>query len=167
MRSTLKYLKYLLIHKWYVFVYGLKYGVNPIQLILHDYTKFYMSELIPYRNWFTRQIRTKESSEAFHAAWLHHIHNNKHHWEHWVLRTTDDKMFVLRMPEKYVREMAADWSAMGAYFGNTAAEWYTKNKHGIALHPQTRSRVEVLIGYKNSIENVEVVNIPIHRKLGS
>lgn len=51
------------------------------------------------------------------------------------------------MPEKYGREMVADW--MGAGRGITgkweADKWYEHNKLNIQLHPDTRVRVEALL----------------------
>lgn len=52
------------------------------------------------------------------------------------------------MPDRYVREMVADWASAG-YCQNgklEVVEWYYDNKYGMTLHPQTRKRVEELLG---------------------
>jgi hypothetical protein len=167
MKYIIKYAKYVIKHKWFVFKAGLKLDVGIWQLICHDYSKFSIHEFVAYKNWFAKNQRDASSQEAFNKAWLHHIHKNPHHWEHWVISTSDTSVKVLRIPEKYVREMAADWMAMGMYFGNTASEWYSKNKDCIAMHPQSRSRIETLIGYKDPIQVVEAVDIPRSRERGT
>lgn len=51
------------------------------------------------------------------------------------------------MPERYVREMVADWYGAGrAITGRwDAPGWYWENKEKMKLHPATRSFVEVLL----------------------
>lgn len=157
----------MLRHKYFVFVAGLSVKASLWQLIIHDWSKLTPTEFIAYRNWFTLHQRDETSHVNFQTAWLHHIHTNPHHWEHWVLRHHTGTVTVLRMPERYVREMAADWMGMGRFFGNTASEWYERNRDAMALHPQTRSRIETLIGYKPAIEQVVDVKAPIHREIGT
>lgn len=54
---------------------------------------------------------------------------------------------VLPMPEKYAREMVADWSGAGRALGhgNDVVPWYRKNKDKMQLHPDTRVLVEELV----------------------
>lgn len=54
---------------------------------------------------------------------------------------------ALPMPERYVREMVADWCGAGrAITGKwEVAQWYTKTRDHIILHPSTRRLVEDLI----------------------
>jgi hypothetical protein len=54
---------------------------------------------------------------------------------------------ALPMPEKYVREMVADWMGAGrAITGRwEVAQWYAKTREHIIVHPDTRARVEELI----------------------
>ena len=51
------------------------------------------------------------------------------------------------MPEKYAREMVADWAGAGrAITGKwETLEWYKKNQEKILLHPETRSLVESIL----------------------
>jgi hypothetical protein len=51
------------------------------------------------------------------------------------------------MPEKYVREMVADWFGAGkAITGKWGAkDWYQTKKDGIKLHPKTKALVEELL----------------------
>jgi len=53
----------------------------------------------------------------------------------------------LKMPDKYIREMVADWMGAGkAITGKwEVRDWYEKNKHRIRLEKQTRKTTEELI----------------------
>ena len=49
------------------------------------------------------------------------------------------------MPSRRIVEMVIDLTAMGYKFGNTAEEYYEKNKKNIELHPRTRAELESLL----------------------
>jgi hypothetical protein len=99
MRRHIEYGKYLLWHKWYVFVAGLKLGVSVLAA-LHDLSKFRRSEWSSYARHFYMDDGTKRTrlnddgyyddpanDRAFDRAWLQHIQRNKHHPQHWVIVT--------------------------------------------------------------------------------
>lgn len=170
------YLKYVLKHKHGVLQAGLKLNVSIWQLLKHDLSKFSPFEFIPYAIWFNERpaemywIDYHQAELNFHQAWLHHIHKNPHHWQHWVLRMDEGGVEVLRMPEKYVREMVADWHGVGIALGKGSENgkvWYEKNKHTMALHEQTRNRVEALLGVTEPYSNVSVVPHPKFREIGA
>jgi len=53
---------------------------------------------------------------------------------------------ALPMPEKYIRELIADWLGAGRAYGNPdILDWYNKNKHNQVIHPETRQRIEELL----------------------
>lgn len=135
-----KYLWYITVHKWYVMIECFKQGLF-LQGILHDISKLSPSEFIPYMNFFTKKDKSEEAKEAFNKAWLHHIHNNPHHWEHWIM---PGKNTVYEMPDKYRIEMICDWIGAGlAITGKREfKEWYEKNKDRIVLHERTRMIIE-------------------------
>ncbi len=59
-------------------------------------------------------MEKKSDPEAYDRAWLHHLHNNPHHWQYWVMPPEfnpdgDHDNGCLKMPEEYVLEMIADW----------------------------------------------------------
>jgi hypothetical protein len=101
-----KYLKYVIRHKWYVFVECCKLGI-PIRGLLHDMSKLLPSEFIPYahyfygtwmkesewhgdvRNYVPYSCTEMGVSKAFDLAWLKHQKRNPHHWQYWLL-TNDD-----------------------------------------------------------------------------
>lgn len=132
MMPHFRYLWYVLKHKAYVFYAGIQLGVSPHQLIIHDYTKFGLTEWFPYVRQFYGEksteadervafglgmnIRTRAQIKAdFDAAWNHHQKTQPHHWQHWVLITDSDepRLRALPMPQKYVLEMVADWYGAG------------------------------------------------------
>lgn len=159
----LKYLRNILRHKWFVFVECCKLGI-PWLGVVHDWTKFLPSEWIAYARYFFgkypseydiatggyngRETRSSESVERdFDLAWLHHQHRNKHHWQRWLMTLdssrSDGKMVALPMPDKYRREMLADWRGAGRAYGNpNTAEWYREHRNEIILHPETREWVD-------------------------
>lgn len=57
---------------------------------------------------------------------------------------------LLEIPDKYRREMLADWRGAGrAIHGHDeTASWYQKNKSNMQLHPKTRAWVESELGVK-------------------
>lgn len=210
-----RYLRYVLLHKWFVFLAGLRYGVPLWQALIHDWHKFLPSEWFPYVNQFYRKPTSTsregyyhnpdQAKAEFNTAWLKHINRGAHHWQHWVLPLGErpqvqrhwveeahsdlhDSMIaeydndkwqgridtncnitdmeglrrlwrlledanrpdplVLPMPERYVREMVADWSGAGRAqgHGSDPRPWYRKNRDKMVLHPATRRRIEALLG---------------------
>lgn len=171
MKTFLPYLKYVLRHKWFVYQAGRRLGVGRWQLLTHDWSKFLPSEWAPYarlfyggphtpladisvyektHHWEYAERRSKESVKAaFNRAWLLHIHRQPHHWQHWLLQQDDGDLKVLEMPERYVREMVADWRgagmAQGKRYASELREWYVGRAETMRLHERTRARVMALI----------------------
>lgn len=139
-----EYFKYLAKHKWYVFVECCKLGV-PLRGLLHDMSKFLPCEWVPYAHHFYGK-RKKKVDRAYDLAWLHHIHRNKHHWQFWVIVDNGIEEY-LPMPDKYVKEMLADWYGAG-YAQNMpdVKKWYLDRKEIIKLHPRTRRWIEKQLG---------------------
>lgn len=138
-----KYLSYVLRHKWFVFVAGLKTGAPLWRLIIHDYSKFSRAEWVGYVNRFyggRAGLEDKElDPDEFHIAWTHHWHNNPHHWEHWLV-IKKGELTPVPMPAHFIREMVADWMGAGrAITGHwDIKEWYQKNYANMKLHPLTQ-----------------------------
>ena len=163
----LKYLLYVLRHKWFVFLAGLKVKAPLWQLVIHDWTKFLPDEWFPYVDMFYNKPKQEKEfidvfsdwkiaeaapygyfvKDRFNYAWLHHQRRNKHHWQYWYLMQDNDGDFPMEMPEKYVREMVADWAGAGrAITGKWEVKrWYELNRRNIKIDNDTRARVESLI----------------------
>ena len=144
----IKYLIYLIKHKYYVFIECFKMGLF-IHAFTHDLSKFLPDEFFPYAAWvygkYGKQYYDKwanyeygydetidisrEVKKKFEKAWEKHYIRNKHHpenydWKH-NFEYTD---FVLNMPVKYLKQMACDLKAMSRQFKNDPIEWFLKNK---------------------------------------
>lgn len=199
MSAHLRYLRYVLLHKWYVFTAGCVIGgYSPRwlwRLIVHDLSKFSRAEWTPYvcmfygerpdaqaerevkaherqygdsfddaskRDRLASVIATRakfivaERQRDFNAAWLHHIHKNPHHWQHWILRQDDGREIVLIPPNADVNEMVADWLGAGRKIERhpTMAEcvaetivWYAKAHATQMMRRDVREHVErTLVG---------------------
>ena len=141
-KICLKYFIYVIQHKWYVFIECIKYK-QYIHGIFHDLSKFSISEFLPYAFHFygkDQGYKYWEIRKKFPMAWLHHIHKNKHHWNHWLL----DKN-PIEMPKKYIVQMIIDWEAMGKIFDDNAKEYYIKNKNRMILHNETIKHIKQLL----------------------
>jgi hypothetical protein len=164
----LRYLSYVLRHKWHVMRECFKHGLYW-RGITHDLSKFRPEEWFPYVEYFYGKPKKpysefpaglkyefdcwKWSKEywdgRFDRAWLEHIHRNSHHWQHHVLREDEGETKILQMPYDDVLEMICDWDGAGRAINGKrdTFTWYTKNRDKMRLHPETRSLVESLIGY--------------------
>lgn len=150
----MKYIKniwYILQHKYFVFRAGLATHTPIWHLIIHDWSKWTPVEFPAYAEHFygkDRRSPNRPSSRRFVYAWLHHIHRNPHHWNHWALVGTSGLVKAQKMPEKYVREMVADWMGAGRSITGKWTDiitWYEKNSKTMVLHEDTRILVDLII----------------------
>lgn len=159
MRAHLAYLRYVLRHKWYVFVGCMRLRVPLHQAIIHDWVKFLPVEWPAYVRQFYNADGTKRSVRdasgsydpnrqalAFKRAWLHH-QRQPHHWQAWLSIGDGGNLTALPIPERFTREMVADWYGAGMAINgrNEVAEWYAANGHKMILDDGTRARVEELV----------------------
>jgi hypothetical protein len=135
----LRYLLYVIEHKWNVFKVAVSKGMF-IHAILHDMSKLSGGEFTQYANYFFKENPTEQDKQAFERAWRHHYFNNKHHWQYWTSRDEED--VPIDIPSKYIRQMVVDWTAMGIKFGDTAQEYYLDNYNEIELTEKTRYKLE-------------------------
>lgn len=149
MRQHWAYLKYVLRHKYFVLLAGLKISAPIWPLIMHDLSKFRPSEWVPYAKCFYAPDGSKQYKETlnFTYAWNHHQKRNKHHWQYWLITWDRGTTGPLLMPSSYVYEMVADWMGAGrAITGKwEAKQWYKNNKENIQLHEDTKLFVESLL----------------------
>ena len=154
MKKHLKYLNYVIKHKWYVFFECLKRRLF-VQAFLHDWSKFLPDEWFPYVNHFYEKPNNNGSKygymkpassgdKAFDIAWLKHIRRNPHHWQHYTLAETDGSIKIFEMPNKYKKEMFADWIGANKAQGHNGnvRSWYLHNKEKILLGKKTREWIE-------------------------
>jgi len=145
MKRHLKYLAYVLRHKWFVFLEGRKLGVPLWALILHDWDKFTPSMWSSYAKTFRKPDGTGQyaPSDEFYRAWNGHEKRNKHHWQYWVLLKDTGEVIPLSIPDKHRREMLADWVGAGrALCKPDTKQWYIANKDRMMIHRDTREWIE-------------------------
>jgi hypothetical protein len=153
-----RYMTYVAKHKFFVLLACLRLRVPLHQAILHDWSKFLPDEWKPYANYFygrgsVERQQPREAKLAFDRAWLKHQHRSPHHYQWHILRNDDGSTVPLPMPERFAREMVADWMGAGRALGKPdTAGWYRHNRERIVLHPDTRAFVEGLLG----VEPIEV-----------
>ena len=151
-----KYLRYVILHKWYVLLETIRLGIF-VRGLLHDWSKFLPDEWFPYARFFYGPQPKRDrignyyepgNASAFDLGWLKHIHRNKHHWQWWVLREGDGETKILPMPDRYRKEMLADWRGAGKAqgYGDNTNAWYQMNKEKMRLHPATRRWIEMMLG---------------------
>ncbi len=142
-----------------MFIAACKLGIPWLGLI-HDWSKFRPSEWFPYVAHFYgknagKQIRdetgyykpTDTGDPAFDQAWFLHQKRNRHHWQYWVMPEDVEGVKILSIPDKYRREMLADWRGAGrAQRRPNTKAWYTKNCKKLQLHEETRHWIEDNLG---------------------
>ena len=136
-------------------------GLNS-QIHYHDESKYTKVEYGPYdRYFYYNDNKDPKIEEEFNKAWLHHIHNNPHHWQHWVLVQDDgdinnnQKLVAIEMPDNYILEMVCDWWSF-SWGSNDLFEifsWYDSHKDKMVLHPKTKNKVEKLLTALNNSLN--------------
>jgi len=147
MLPHLKYLFYVLQHKWYVFIECCKLGI-PLAGITHDLSKFTPREWKGYvaKFFWPEEKKTTESNNWFMVSWNHHQNRNMHHWDYWLHRNHRG-IFPLPMPRRYLKEMLADWRAMSRKFKTDPLDWYRDNRDKIQLRDGDRAWIEDQLGY--------------------
>lgn len=141
---------------------------------LHDESKKTPEEYNAYDAYFYGSSKEDPAVvEAFDFAWLHHIHANPHHWQHWVLLNDDPGKgtTVLKMPYSYIIEMICDWWSFSWSSGDLFSifTWYDEHKDYIKLHPETRVTVEdILDKMKNKLRELngrsEKIRLPLNQQ---
>jgi len=154
--------KYIIIHKWYVFLECYKKGIIW-RGITHDLSKFRPSEFIAYSNYFfhkdgtRRNLKTEtntlEWNEKFQLAWCHHQNRNDHHWNYWVIdqhnesNNFDAHGGIVAMSPGAMMEMVCDMRGAAKARGTEdAAVFYKKHRERIILHPTVRRWVDIEFG---------------------
>ena len=167
MIKHLKYLRYVLRHKWFVMLECFRCGLY-YRGLKHDISKFFPSEWFPYANFFYGSAPkaqrdstgyykpTDTGDQAFDFAWLLHQKCNNHHWQWWILPEDEGGFKVLKMDDKAVYEMTCDWCGASKAQGHGGWEgvfvWYEANAHKMRLHPESRALIKCILtekGWKN------------------
>ena len=123
----------------------------------HDYSKWDDEEYFAYCEYFYgKEEKSTEVLEEFDYAWLHHQHNNPHHWQHWLLREDDGNVKPLEMPYLDVLEMVCDHWAFSWVKGDMyeVFNWYSSNKPKMVMNENTKALYEsILDKIKNKLDS--------------
>jgi hypothetical protein len=153
-KSALLYLKITFIHKWFVFLAGMRTGAPIWRLIIHDWTKLLPWNLSAYGRQF---FGTADRPREFIHCWIRHQNMHPHHWEYWIPRTGHTRCeppfpdnVPVAMPMWAVREMVADWLGAGRTYEGTWPNlydwaWFQKNHRRMRLHSDTDARIAQVI----------------------
>lgn len=119
------------------------------QILNHDASKNSLDEYAAYDRYFYSGQRSFQVAQDFQKAWLHHIHENPHHWHHWVLISdeSEEDQMVLEMDYIYIIEMICDWWAFSWQKGDLSEifSWYDDHQKYMMLAPITRKTVEDIL----------------------
>lgn len=142
----LRFIRRTLRHKLFVFIECCKLGI-PWAGLTHDLSKLFRpSEFFAYAEHHGRDGKKKPLSEKMRrTVWLHRK-RNPHHWQFWLDVSNKGEIIPIKIGDRYLKEMVADMRGTGREFGNTAGEWYERNKRFIKMHPESRERLEGMLG---------------------
>ena len=115
----------------------------------HDQSKFSEEEYVAYDKYFYGGNKSYEVVNNFNYAWLHHIHANPHHWQHWILVNDDpdNGEIILDMPDVYIIEMICDWMSFSIKKGdiNELFKFYESRSEYMKLSDYTRMKIEDIL----------------------
>ena len=109
----------------------------------HDKSKRSEEEYDAYDDHFYGHQVAEERDIPFQYAWLHHVHNNPHHWQYWIY--LDGR--PLDMPVRYIFEMICDWWSFSWKSGNLNEifDWWNDHAPFICLSDHTKQHVERIL----------------------
>lgn len=117
-------------------------------ILQHDASKWENEEWGPYLNHFYPADGFPDVEAEYDKAWLHHLHNNPHHWQHWCMVNDDGTSRALDMPVGEILHMLCDWSSFSAKDpDSTGKQWWEDNGDKMTLSDTTRELIERLIGF--------------------
>lgn len=116
----------------------------------HDESKWGSKEYDGYRQYFYPTDdevvgeSSKGSREVFKLAWLHHMHNNPHHWDYWCLLDEDaNGVMANEMPDEYIIEMLCDWCSFSVDKGDLGevVNWFNEKCSRMTFYAETKNKV--------------------------
>lgn len=117
----------------------------------HDESKYSTEEYDAYDKYFYGGNRSYKVVQDFNYAWLHHIHQNPHHWQYWVLLEDDPEAGLpyktLPIPLPYIFEMIADWWSFSWKSGNLFEifNWYAEHREKQYINLNSRMILERIL----------------------
>lgn len=144
---------------------GAKLGIPAERLATHDYSKWSAEEFPAY----ARHFHGGGDPAMFARAWLHHIHSNDHHWQHWIFpdgynpEGANLENGVAEMPVYAALEMVADWMGASKTYTDSwdMADWLIKNMPKITVHSETAAYLRSILdtlGYADIVYTYNFAN---------
>ena len=140
---------------WMLDNLGLKEEKTALEEVMvnfnHDESKYSTEEYDAYDQYFYGGNRSYKVIQDFNYAWLHHIHNNPHHWQYWVLLEDDPESGLpykaLEIPIPYIFEMIADWWSFSWKSGNLFEifNWYADHRSKQIINPKSKEIIEYIL----------------------
>ena len=146
MGNLIKHFKKICKHKYEVGKVCFKFGLYK-QGILHDISKFNPKEFltsVKYYQGNRSPIEAEKEDKGYSMAWLHHFHNNPHHWCYWIDFDMKQNLTPYKMPYKYMLESIADWIGAGkAYNGKkyTFESGFKYYRDNIRINNEVSSKI--------------------------
>ena len=169
--KAFKHFKLITTHKAYVFKNCVKARLFW-RGIKHDMSKYSPVEFFESVKYFTgtdSPINTCKKAKGWSKAWMHHKGRNTHHFEYYI-DNFDNGGVALKMPYKDALEMICDYIAAGqAYqkkeftYKGEYEWWQNKSKGSIAMHPDTKRFVDIMLRTMANEENNDCLR-PIRAK---
>ena len=157
--KTIKHLKTICKHKYWVFYYCCKAGI-PWRGLVHDLSKFSPTEFfesVKYYQGTSSPIDACKKDKGWSAAWMHHKGRNRHHFEYWW-----DNNGPVKMPYKDALELICDYLGAGrAYQGRNFSyrnelEWWGNKRKTLdenKIHPHTKNYITAMLIYLANYED--------------
>lgn len=146
MSNIINHTRKILKHKYEVCKVCFKFGLYW-QGIIHDLSKFSPREFwtsVKYYQGTRSPIEAEKEDKGYSLAWLHHFHNNPHHWCYWIDFDMKQNLTPYKIPYKYMIESIADWIGAGkAYNGKnyTFKSGLNYYKHNIRINNKVSSKI--------------------------
>ena len=147
----IKYLRYLVLHKYYVFIESIKLGI-PIRGFFHDMEKFLPREFIGYaKHFYDKSGNIKIGMDILYNGlprdheikflrwYRHHVTQNKHHWQFWVITDNTGKHYILPIDLDTRKEMLADWKSVSKVLKQPdIKKWYIEHQDKVILDDESK-----------------------------
>lgn len=156
----IRHLWIIIAHKYYVMIECFRVGI-PILGILHDWTKILPIEFFPQAMHGRGELNRNRDKTGYYRPWFgiekvdrslhHHVTNNKHHWQYWIMNVDSNNVEPIRIPEKYLREMVCDWIGTNKVRGHVdymerCRVWYLANRSKLVMHPVSSKYIRDYFG---------------------
>ena len=152
-KNYISHIKTIRLHRKFVRKLCFKLGLYR-QGILHDLSKYSPTEIsiAKYYSGTNSPHQNCREELGYSPSWIHHYHNNKHHYQYWQDQDEMDNNIPLKMPFNYVLEMFCDRVAAckaynkSRYQCEDALKYYeSKTKGHNVLHADTEILLELLL----------------------